>query len=214
MLGRSSPLRVLLIAGAGALATGARDARGQESAVPVAKDVSIEVGGQVTYLSPPIRGGTNPFGLGFGGRIGLTLSGGFYLGARVTDYLGGRDVDVSYRSLLVGAETGYGWRIPLSGTASLVLRPQIGLGNASIYYVDPSLRADVVTSASSASSGSDTLTVNSVYVEPGLAAVVSSAGHFASVKSTALVIPSITYGGAEPTNWVCYGVEAQLGFVF
>jgi len=187
----------------------------EEQTPPAPRDYAFELGAQVSYVSAPIRGGTNPFGAGFGARAGFAFGGGYYLGARVTDFLGGNDVDVSYRALLVGAEAGYGFAFPLFGTARLTFRPQAGIGNAAIYYTDPSLRADVVTSASGATtSSSDTLTVNALYVEPGLAVLVFSGTHLVSIKSTALLIPSITYGGAEATSWISYGIEAQLGFVF
>jgi hypothetical protein len=197
--------------GANADAPPAREEPGSQ---PADKGYAVELGGQVTYVSTPIRGATDPFGAGFGGRIGVVV-GALYFGARVTDFLGGRDVDVSYRALLLGAEVGYGLRFPFPGTASFVLRPQMGAGNAAIYYTDPALSADVVTSASGrTTSSSDTLTVNALYIEPGLAAILASGSHFVSVRTSALVIPSITYGGADATNWVSYGIEGQLGFVF
>jgi hypothetical protein len=187
----------------------------EERTPPGPRDYAFELGGQVSYVSAPIRGGTNPFGAGFGARAGFVFGRGFYLGARVANFLGGSNVDVSYRALLFGAEAGYGFGFPLFGAARLTFRPQAGIGNAAIYYTDPSLRADVVTSASgTTASTSDTLTVNALYVEPGLAVLVSSGAHFVSIKSTVLLIPSITYGGADATNWTSYGVEAQLGFVF
>jgi hypothetical protein len=216
MVRRCISPRVLVGLAVTGVASGAGEAHAQESAAsPSVADVAVELGAQVAYVSAPIRGGTNPFGPGLGARLGIVIGRGLYLGGRITDFLGGSDVDVSYRALLVGAEAGYGLRLPLGGGASLTLRPQAGVGNAAIYYKDPSLRADVVTSASgSTASQSDTLTVNALYVEPGLAAMLASGAHFALLKSTALVIPSIAYGGAGSTTWIAYGIEGQVGFLF
>jgi hypothetical protein len=217
MARRCRPPRLLAGALAAALiaAVGGVARSQDQPGPPATRDFALEVGGQVAYVSAPIRGGTNPFGAGFGARLGIVVAGGLYLGARVTDFLGGSDVDVSYRALLYGVEGGYGVRVPVLGSGVFTLRPQVGIGNAAIYYTDPSLRADVVTSASgSAASESDTLTVNALYVEPALAAMLASDSHFALVKSSALVVPSIAYGGADATTWITYGVEGQVGFLF
>src|ERR1700690_3817341 len=44
--------------------------------------LDVELAAQASYVTPPIRGGANPFGAGFGGRVGLVYS-GFYVGASV-----------------------------------------------------------------------------------------------------------------------------------
>jgi hypothetical protein len=187
-----------------------------ETALPATSGggLDVELAAQASYVTPPIRGGANPFGAGFGGRVGLVYS-GFYVGASVLDFLGGSNVDVSYRAVLYGLEVGYGLRFPAFGGGSFTLRPQVGLGDAVVYYTDPTLAADVVTSASGSSSASaDTLTVNNVYVEPALLAMLSSGGHFVAARAGALVIPGIQYGGADATTWVCTSGQLQLGFVF
>ena len=177
--------------------------------------VDFEIGGQVGYTTGPIRGGTNPFGAGFGGRLGFAFK-SVYFGASIINYLGGNDVDVSYRSLLYGVELGYGFRLPVGGSATLTLRPLLGLGVASVYYTDPALAADVVTSASGGSSGggSDTLTVNALYLQPALLTMISSGHNFAALGVSMLDIPSITYGGAAAAEWRSYSGQLQLGFVF
>ena len=176
--------------------------------------VDVEVAGEVAYMTPPIRGGATPFGAGFGARVGLDFS-GFYVGVSVLDFLGGKDVDVSYRSLLYGLEIGYGFRVPAFGGTVWVLRPRVGVGDAAVYYTDPSLKADVVTTASgSSSSASDTLTVNNVFVQPGVTLELASRSYFAAMDGSMLVLPGIAYGGADATTWVSYGLQLQLGFHF
>lgn len=191
-----------------------------EQAAPQDRGYEVELGGEAAYLSPPIRGGTNPFGAGFGGHLGLAFRGGLYLGVSALDFLGGKDVDLSYRALLVGVDVGYAFPFHLFGSAILTLRPQLGLGDAAIYVTDPSLLqqqpVDVVTSASgsSSSSPSDTTVVNNVYLRPGLTAMLSSGGHFIAIDGGMMVVPGIAYGGADPSTWISYGLEAQLGFRF
>ena len=186
-----------------------------EGATPAApgSGLDVELAAKAGYVSPPIRGGANPFGAGFGGRVGLVYS-GFYIGASVVDFLGDKDVDVSYRALLYGLELGYGLRFPVLRDSTFTLRPQIGFGDAAVYYTDPALAADVVTSASGGASSSDTLTVNDLYVQPALLGMLSSGGHFVALEASALVIPGIQYGGADATTWVSASAQLQLGFVF
>ncbi len=176
-------------------------------------NLGVEVAGEVTYVTPPIRGGATPFGVGLGARAGLAIS-GFYVGVSVIDFFGAKDVDVSYRALLYGLEVGYGARTAAFGSASWVLRPRLGIGNAAVSYTDPSLAADVVTSASGTSSASDTLTVNNVYLQPGVTLELASGAHFAAIDGSMLVLPGITYGGADTTTWISYGAQVQLGFCF
>ena len=173
----------------------------------------VELAGEATYVTPPIRGGATPFGAGFGARAGLDIS-GFYVGVSVLDFIGAKDVDVSYHALLYGLEVGYGIRLSAFGSASWVLRPRLGAGDAAVYYTDPSLVADVVTSASGTSSTSDTLTVNNVYLQPGFTLELASGGHFAAIDGSMLVLPGITYGGADTTTWISYGAQLQLGSYF
>jgi hypothetical protein len=178
-----------------------------------ATDIEWELAGETAYVTAPIRGGATPFGFGFGARIGISLS-GFYVGLTLVDFLGSKDVDVSYRALLYGAELGYGFRVAAFGGAFWVLRPRLGVGDAAVYYTDPSLLADVVTSASGSSSASDTLTVNNVYLQPGLTVQLASSAHFVAIDGSMLVLPGIVYGGAGATTWISYGAQVQLGFHF
>lgn len=182
------------------------------------KSVEVELAAGAVYLTPPIRGGATPFGAGFGARVGIDVS-GLYLGASVLDFLGAKDVDVSYRALLCGAEVGYGFRLPAFGNAFWLLRPRLGIGDAAIYYTDPTLpiHVDVVTTASGSSStstSSDTLIVNNVFLQPGVTLELASGGHFVAVDGSMLVLPGIAYSGADATTWLSYGLQVQLGLRF
>jgi hypothetical protein len=222
--------RFLLVAVAATLAL-AREARGQElvyqnepppapaprppaDAFVQKGGYDVELGARTGYATAPIRGGDNPFGIGFGGRIGLAF-GGFYAGVSIVDYLGGKDVDLTDAALLYGLEAGYGWRWRVLSRSALTLRFQLGAGNAAIAHTDPSQRkVDVVTSASgsSRSSSSDTTTVNNVYFEPGATLMFASGNNFAALGTSMLLIPGISYGEPGSTTWISYVVTAQLGF--
>ena len=179
--------------------------------------IHFDIGGDALYMSAPIHGGANPFGLGFGGHAALTF-GSFFVGARVVDFLGDKDVNISYRALLAGAVVGYEIRAQLASDTDLIVRPEIGAGDAVVFYTDPSLlaKADVVTSASggASSSPSDTLTVNNVYVDPSVAALVRWQKLYGGVGVDALVLPGIVYGGANATTWLTYGVGLRCGARF
>jgi hypothetical protein len=183
---------------------------------PSSTSFHAEVGAEVAYVTPPITGGTNPFGLGFGGRAAITVE-NIYLGARVVDFLGGSDVDVSYRALLAGVEAGYDFRIRLGAGTFLVARPQLGIGDAVIYYTDPALaKVDVVTTASgrSSSTSSDTISVNNIYLDPGATLMLTSGVGYLSINGSVLLLPGIVYGGADATTWLSYGTRLSLGLRF
>jgi hypothetical protein len=178
------------------------------------KSVFVELAGEVAYVTPPIRGGTNPFGAGFGVRAGLDAY-GFYVGVSVVDFLGGKDVDLGYRALLYGLELGYGQRVLTLGSSFLLLRPRVGVGDAAVYYTDPKLAVDVVTSASGhSSSSSDTLTVHNIFVQPGVTLELSAGGCVLALDGSTLVLPGIAYGGADPTTWISYSAQLEAGFRF
>jgi hypothetical protein len=181
------------------------------------KTWDIELGARAGYMTGPIRGGTTPFGAGFGARLGFVFS-GVYIGAGAVYFLGGTDVDLSDRSLLYGLELGYGFRFDRIAGGFLTLRPQFGFGDAAISHTDPSLaKVDVVTTASGSSSSttSDTITVHNLYLEPAVTTMFTSGAHFAAVTGSVLVIPGISYGGSsEATTWISYGLRGELGFHF
>jgi hypothetical protein len=176
----------------------------------------FEVGADGDYASPPIHGGPNPFGLGLGGHAAITVD-DFYFAARVSEFLGSKDVDVSYGALLAGVDAGYEIHVVKLGRTTVTVRPQLGLGDAVISYTDPSLaKVDVVSTASgsSSSSSSDTIRVSNVYVQPGLTAMVSSGVGFFSANESVLVLPGIVYGGADATTWISYDTRLSAGLRF
>jgi hypothetical protein len=185
---------------------------------PPESNTRWELGAKGAYTTPPIRGGTTPFGVGFGGRIGLEIS-DVYVGVSVVNYFGGKDIDIADHALLYGGEVGYGFKFPVDEAKKTVIlvRPQIGLGGMTLFHVDPSLlksSPDVVTSASGRSSRSDTTTVDSLYVEPAVTVLYASSSYYGGISGTVLVLPGIQYSGAEPSTWVSYGLQMQAGLRF
>lgn len=219
-------------------------ARAQEER-PYAPSVRVgavdgEIAGKASYLTPPVRGGTSPFGAGFGGRLGFTMA-NVYVGASVVDYLGGTDVDAWSHGVLYGGELGYGIRLTSGGGVTLTLRPQIGVGGLTVFRTTPTVASttgtnapvrvstsvDVITTAtggtssgsgtsssSSSSSPTTTTTASNLYVQPSVVLLLSSAVTFVGVNASMLVVPSFAYGENDPTTWVCYALEGQLGLRF
>ena len=211
---RSFALAVLL----GAALTGSRDARGAElgdesAGSRPAPAYPFELGGGAAYGTAPIRGGVNPFGAGFGARVGYVFS-GVYFGATATYYLGGDDVGASDRAFLFGTVVGYGLRLG----KYFIVRPLLGVGGLVVSHTEPLSTVDVVTTASGSTSQRNSITtaVNDIYVEPGVKLLLASGAHFAAVGANAMVVPNITYGPApaQSTTWVSYSFEGDLGFRF
>jgi hypothetical protein len=176
-----------------------------------------ELAAEATYTTVPIRGGTTPFGLGFGGRLGLVFH-RIYVGANAIGYLGGMDIDISDHAILYGLELGYDVAFD-AGPGRFIVRPQVGIGGVRIYHTDPSLARsigpDVVSSASGrrSSSNSGTTTLDNVYVQPGMTFIYAPGMPFAAVNANALVLPGINYSGVM-TTWLSYGLQGQVGLRF
>ncbi len=184
--------------------------------------LDFEIAALGDFLAPPIRGGTNPFGLGFGGRVGLVAS-HVYVGFTIAQYLGGTDVTQSDASLLAGAEIGWGFMLHESPRWHLELRPVIGVGDAAISHTDPSIvtnaTVDVVTTASgrtvtTRNAPSPTTTINNIYIRPKLALLLQHDWQLVALEAGGLVVPGISYGGADASTWLSYGVQLQVGARF
>lgn len=193
-----------------------------------------EAAALVTYATTPIAGATTPFGAGLGVRAGARVR-DLYLGAALTGFAGGTDVDVTERSLLYGGQVGYDLHVDGLGQGWLTVRPVLGLGGLTVFRTDPSTatatpaatssssrrsatRADVVTSASGRTSSSGSLlsdtttTVSNLYVEPGVFVFYSAERTFIGIGGTMLIVPGIAYAGGDATTWLAYSLSGQLGF--
>jgi hypothetical protein len=221
-------LAVILLASTASVLLVAERAGAQDLAEPAPPRASAanewELAALVAYASPPIHGGTTPFGAGFGGRLGRGTS-GLYAGLRGAYFLGGTDIDVTDRAILGGAELGWSFRV-----GHLVLRPLVGAGGVRVTHVDPSQGGiangaptgggrrfgggdgpDVVSGASASNGGTS---VFSFWVSPALTALLVLDDFFVGADAGLLVLPSIQYAGAVPATWVSSSVGAELGLRF
>ncbi|MGO8998057.1 MAG: hypothetical protein ACLQVI_32460 [Polyangiaceae bacterium] len=163
--------------------------------------VGIEVGLRVGDGTNPSgnNSGVNPFGVGFGGRAGITLF-NIYAGVDIMDYIGSGDgLGGTYHALQYGGTIGYG-----IGISVLTIRPQIGLGNISL----------------SGSSSPDYPSASSFYLEPGALAMITIGWFFFGADINALFItsePAYGSGGSinTSTNWpVSVTIHGQVGVSF
>lgn len=180
----------------------------------------FEIGARSGYATVPIRGGVNPFGLGIGGRLGFNVS-GVYFGAGAMDFTGGTDVGATDQTWIFGGELGYNFRVGPHFT----LRPQLGVGDALLTHTEPppprGSHVDVITTASGSvvgggggALGGATTSVNNLYLQPGLTALLATTNYFCGVSFGPLIVPGILYGPApaQRTTWISYTVEGQVGF--
>jgi hypothetical protein len=151
--------------------------------------IDLEAGGKVGVGTNPQSGGINPYGLGFGARAGVALLGSLYGGVSFVDYLGSSQSGVSEHALLYGIEAGFGIKL-----FSLVIRPQIGLGNASY--------------------SSDLGSSSHLYVEPGVTGLIYLDTLYLGADVNALVVPSVDQGLAGSTTLTSMTVHGQVGVHF
>ena len=155
----------------------------------------------------------NPFGAGFGARIGYVFH-TLYLGGAATYYTGGSERRrTSDRALLFGVQAGIG--VPLG--RYVTIRPTFGVGDVTLSHDEPLASVDVVTTASGSSGRSSvTTTTKNAYVEPGFTVIFAPGVPFAAITGDARIVPGITYGPApaQSTTWVSYSLEGELGLRF
>lgn len=185
--------------------------------------VDVEAAGTVGVGTDPlIKGGPNPLGLGGGGRAGVVFR-NLYVGVALTYYPGQSKSDgtFSYPSqpsgianppssdhvLMYGIEAGYGVGI----LGFLTFRPQIGLGNLTLSYAQPTHSEICGLPCDTTLSGS----INSLYLEPGVTALGFFGVLLLGIDANVLVLPRIT----EPfttsaTTDTAFTMHIQLGLRF
>jgi len=199
---RRAPLAILAAAlGAGTLAT-PRDAH-------ALGPVDLEVGAKLGMGTNP-SSGPNPLGLGLGARGGVSVM-GLYGGLNVMYYFGssqsqsfaGATATESVHSLLYGIEAGYGVKV----LSLLTLRAQVGVGNAT---VTPSFSGQ----SPIASTGGSQST-NSLYLEPGIVAMLSLGTYFVGADVNALVLTGFKEDQSQSSSTqTALTWHAQVGMTF
>ena len=172
--------------------------------------VDLEIAAKGGYAGNPGSGDPNPLGVGIGGRAGVSFLGGIYGGINLLYYFGGSSTPLpgtsaSVHSLLYGIEAGYG----LTLVDILTLRAQLGVGNITVSnsLSGPPLPGNVTV----AGSGS----VNNLYLEPGITAMLGFGLYFIGADANLLVLPGIEKNsdGSSSTE-TAFTLHGQVGVKF
>jgi hypothetical protein len=167
--------------------------------------IGLEIGAKAGAGTNPDSSGPNPLGFGIGARGGVTflgLYGGlnfmYYLGSSQSQTVGGSSFSESVHSTQYGVEAGYGLTLSL-----LTLRAQLGIGN---FTVTGSGGGQVAGGSSSESS---------LYLEPGVTAMVSLGMWFVGADVNALVLTGLkddSTGNSSTKSALTF--HGQLGLTF
>ncbi len=167
--------------------------------------VDVEVGAKAGIGTNPISvsGFPNPLGFGLGARGGIDIL-GFYAGVQLMYYFGGSEsggvalqsASFSTHTLMYGIEAGYGFKL----VDILTIRPQIGVGNATI-------SGGAAVSGLVNASG-DTASKSNLYLEPGVTGLVSFGGWFVGADANLLFFPGLD------NSQVSFSLHGQIGFKF
>jgi hypothetical protein len=186
---------VLRIVGPAALAIAAISA--SERDAHALGPVDVEVGARVGVGTNPDSKGPNPFGLGIGGRAGVSIF-HIYGGLSAIHYFGSSSdiptpagtISSSYSSTLLGIEAGYS----ITAIPHLTLRPQLGIGNASFSFGD--------------------LSQSHLYLEPGFVALVTLGLLYVGADVNLLAIPGIDQGAGDTKTYTAFTIHGQIGIQF
>jgi hypothetical protein len=166
--------------------------------------VDLEIGARAGAATNPFTGSgqpPNPLGFGLGGRAGVSIF-GFYGGLGALYYFGSSGsvgtpfgaVNVSFNTLLYGADLGYSFKL-----AILTIRPLLGIGNATI---------------STSPSGGSSTSNSGLYLEPGLTALISLGMYFIGADANALILTGVKQiDGSTGTN-TAFTAHGQIGVKF
>lgn len=160
--------------------------------------VDIELGARGGVGTKPASGGASPFGLGLGGRAGVSVF-HFYGGISAIHYFGSSTdlptppgtVNSRYSSTLVGVELGYSITI----VPKLLIRPQLGIGNASFAFGDDASQSHL-------------------YLEPGVVALLLLGNLYLGADANILAVPGISRGNDETRTYASLTAHVQIGLRF
>lgn len=166
---------------------------------PVDLEVGAIAGAGTTPSNTP-SGLPSPLGFGLGGRGGIALF-GFYGGVEGMYYFGGSQNGVSAHSDMYGVDVGYNLKLPL-----ITIRPLVGIGN---FTESGSGTATTPTASVSFSGNQSTL-----YVQPGLTALVSLGTFYVGADANALLLTSLPQPSGGKGLDVAVTIHGQLGVRF
>lgn len=159
--------------------------------------VDIEAGARVGVGTNPDSDGPNPFGLGLGGRAGVSIF-HVYGGLSAIHYFGSSSqiptpagtFESKYSSTLLGVELGYS----ITAIPRLTIRPQLGIGNAAFSFGD--------------------LSSSHLYLEPGVTALVSLGLLYIGADLNLLAIPGVDRGSNDSKTFTAFTAHGQIGVQF
>ncbi len=160
--------------------------------------VDIEIGARAGVGTKPDSRTASPFGLGLGGRGGVSFL-HFYGGLSAIHYFGSSTdlptasgtVSSQYSSTLIGVELGYSITI----IPKLLLRPQLGIGNASLSF-------------------GDNHSHDHLYLEPGVTALLLLGNLYLGVDANLLAVTGVPTGDNETKTYAALTAHAQIGLRF
>jgi hypothetical protein len=151
--------------------------------------IDLEIAAKAGAGTNPTQDSPNPFGFGLGGRAGVDffsfyagVQGIYYFGSGETEGVSGfQTATVSRHAWDYGVEVGYNLSVSV-----LTLRPQIGIGGVSM---SSSLSGSGFISGSTSL---DHANESSVYIEPGVTALISLGTWFIGADANIFVAPDLT----------------------
>jgi hypothetical protein len=173
--------------------------------------VDLEIGAKGGVGTNPMSDDPNPLGFGIGGRAGVVFFDHLYGGVNLMYYFGGSATypisgaqgsgtyDQSSHTLMYGVEAGWGFKL----LDILTIRPQLGLGNATLSWALSSCTAGV--SCPSSTGGSE----NNIYIEPGVTVLLALGTLFVGADANALGFP-----GLAGVHNVALSLHGQVGVKF
>jgi Autotransporter beta-domain len=184
--------------------------------------VDVEVAGVLGVGTDPLsHGGPNPLSVVGGGRAGVALH-GLYAGVALAYAAGGTDSHGSFtyvstgrvaapsssdHAWMYGVEAGYGFRL----AGLLTIRPQVGLGDLTLSYAQPTGSDICGLPCNQTLSGH----VDSPYVLPGVTVLASLGVLLVGADAGALILPAFTEPFAtSSTTDVAFTAHVQLGVRF
>jgi hypothetical protein len=161
--------------------------------------IGLEAGIAVGYgTNPQSNDVGNPLGVGLGARAGVVLFDSLYGGLKIMDYIGssstqslaGTSVTEKVHALQYGLDVGYNLPIPV-----LTIRPQVGVG--SIGFTGS---VDNVSQTNS-----------SLYIEPGVTALIGLGLFYVGADVNYMLIPSFPQGDGSSKFEGAVTIHGQIG---
>lgn len=172
--------------------------------------VGVEVGaiaGAGTVPSNTPSGSPSILGFGLGGRGGVVLS-GFYGGVEGLYYFGSSENGYSGHSEMYGVDLGYGFKLPF-----ITIRPLVGIGNFT-QHVSGSSTIESLSPGTPGQTVSVEDNRSTLYVQPGITALVSLGTLYVGADANVLLLTSLTESDGGSGLGAAVTIHGQVGLRF